>query len=342
MKIVLLFLSCFFGSLTARAQDTTYVPAEPPISVARMAIFYYDINWTDEQWAELAGRQVELIYLIDEVGEPFLQASRGLPDDAVRDSMTIATSRLPYFTPARRGEFFEESVYSVQFSFPSYRPAAGNDLLLMSRFLLPVSREVLAEEYVKDYNAVFIDFNLNYLSHLGTPGSYLKGGGGFDMYIGGMWKPRWGAGLAMGTEFNGKKRSFPDDPIPGREGAASGVWIGGLLNHNLKMTDRGLFSIRGELAYGVLNAANRLDPDEDEGWVQYRGVHTGIHVNYALRFSRFTPNPGLVNGHVTARYSAINFTGGLRYRHYGDKEGTGAHWFLGIGYRLGRDDFRKR
>jgi hypothetical protein len=146
----------------------------------------------------------------------------------------------------------------------------------------------------------------------------------------------------MGVEFNGKQRTFPDDPIPGRLDAASGVWIGGLVNHDLKMNDRGLLSVRGELAYGALNAANRLDPDEEEGWVQYRGVHTGVHLNYALRFSRFTPNPGLVNDHVTAHYSAVNFTGGLRYRYYGNKEGTGIHLFLGIGYRLGRDDFRRR
>ncbi|MBC6994817.1 hypothetical protein QWY85_07205 [Neolewinella lacunae] len=342
MKKLIAFLVFFCSFLTVHAQDTTYVPAEPPFSVTRMALHYYSIKWTDEQWKALAGQEVELVYLIDKVGEPFLQASRGLPDQSVQDSFSIATGSLPYFTPARQGGVFVESIYSIRFSFPAYQRVASRDSILFFNYFVPISREELAEKYVKDYNAVFLDFNLNFLNHLGTPGSYLKSGVGFDVYIGGNWNPHWGAALAMGVEFNGKQRSFPDDPIPGRLDAASGVWVGGLVNHDLKMTDRGLLSVRGELAYGALNAANRIDPDLEEGWVQYRGLHTGVHFNFAWRFSRFSPNPGIIDEHVTARYSAVNFTGGLRYRYYGNKEGTGAHFFIGVGYRLGRDDFRRR
>lgn len=341
MKSLFTCLLFVFLSPFVSAQDSTYVPAKPPISVARMMIYYYDIKWTDEQWAALTGQSIELFYLIDEVGEPFLQASRGLPDQVYRDSMDIATGRMPYFTPAYRDGIAEESVYSIQFSFPAYRQDTSGTPIFFNLFQA-VSPDELATDYKRDFNAIFLDFNLNYINHLGRPDAYLHGGGGFDMFIGGRFADQWSAALAVGTEFTGKKQPFPDDPIPDRDDQATGVWIGGLINRDLRSTDQSILSLRGELAYGALNAANRVDPDEDEGWVQYRGVHTGISVNYALRFSKYTPNPGIMGDVVTARYSAINFNAGLRYRYYGDKEGTGAFWFIGVGYRLGRDDFSKR
>jgi hypothetical protein len=324
--------------------DSTFVPAEPPLSLARFVMHYLSLKWTDEQWEQLAGREIELLYVIDDIGEPFLEGVRGTEDAIIIDSLRAATSRLPYFTPATEAGQRTESLFSARINFPAYQPAEGDEELTVLVIPAPVDRDELASKYERNRNAIFLDFNATFVDHLGRLDTYLKPGGGLDMHIGGRWSDRWGAALSVGMEFHGRRQPFPDDPYPNREDQSStDISFGGLLDRVLTTTDRGLLSLRGELAYGQLNAANRLESGgSEEGWVAYRGLHTGVHLSYSIRIGRYTPNVSYSREETTARYSALNIVGGLRYRYYGDREGTGAFYFLGLGYRLGRDDFRRR
>lgn len=340
-----LVLSLSLAPLFAQELDSLNAEARAPFDESRMALHYFRIDWSDAQWENLAGRRVTMIYFIDEVGEPFLEKLQGIDDAAIIDSFQVATGRLPYFMPAYENGQSVTSLYSVQLVFPSF--GYSNSLAQWEphdfEYPEPMTVYELDSAYVKESNMVFMDINVNFLNHLGTVGSYLKPGGGFDLHLGGRWSPRWGAALSFGGELMERNRPFPDDPYPNRgDKTSSGVWIGGLVDRVLTISDRGLLSLRGELGYGQLNAANRLDSGDEEGWVAYRGVHTGVSVNYAIRLSRYMPNFNYDPEVTTAQYYALNLTAGLRYRYYGNDQGRGAFWFIGVGYRMGRDDFRKR
>ncbi len=338
-QILLLFL-CFTAGLSAQT-DTVSTPPVPRVEVRELALHYINLDWTKAQWDSLSGNVMELSLYVDEIGEPYLQSARGFESPAVFDRLVAATNTLTYFHPAERNGSFVGAEYTLWVIFP----AAGTGIFHPSLLYEPppvITEDSLAENYLSARNVLFFDFNLLYNHFTGAPGRYLKNGFGMDLAFGGRWSDHLGAGLILGVELNDRHQPFPEDPYPDRDEISSGVLIGGLLDYNLAIPERSYLSLRTELAYGVLNAANRLDPDEEEGWVQYRGLHTGLVLQYTLRIGKHKLSPTFNPAIVTTSYSAVNVLTGIRYRYYGDRVGTGTYYFIGLGYRVGGDTFQSR
>ena len=336
LTIVLLFLS---GCLYSQA-DTVYRAPEPRTEVRNIALHYINQDWTEAQWDSLSGSIVELTLFVDEIGEPYLESARGFESPAVFDRLVTATTDLMYFEPARQNGKYVGGRYTLWVIFP----VAGSGPFDHSALYTPspyITQDTLAANYRLVSNTMFFDFNLSYNVFTGDPGAYLKNGFGMDLAAGGRWSDHWGAGLSMGFEGNDRRQPFPEDPYPDRDELSGGVYIGGLIDYSLILSRRGYLSARTEVGYAALNAANRLDPGEKDGWVQYRGVHTGLALQYSFRVGR----PGIFAVFDAAKavtnYSAVNAVAGVRYRYYGDRVGTGAYYFLGLGYRLGGDTYRR-
>ena len=326
-----------------RAQtDTAYIPPTPRIELRELAGHFLDLDWTAAQYDSLRGSVVELTFYVDDIGEPYLYTARGIEGRAIFERMVEATERLMYFEPARRGERRVGGEYVFWLQFPRFGEGAFDPVMLYPQPPGILNPDTLREKFERTRNAVFVDVNPFYSNYTGEVGTYLRGGVGIDVTLGGRWSDRLGAGLVMGLEGNDRHRSFPDDPYPDRDEWSSGLYIGGLVDYNAVLKGASYLSLRPELAYGILNAANRLDPDEKEGSVQYRGLHTGLVLHYSFRLGAYKPNVPFSSDYTSARFTAINLEAGYRYRHYGDKAGTGGYWFVGAGWRWGRDDFRRR
>ncbi|MEM8584611.1 MAG: hypothetical protein AAGF87_10095 [Bacteroidota bacterium] len=336
MKPYLLLTFLLFGTFL-NAQKPSYEDPQPSVSMAELVMEYITIDWNDEQWEELAGQEVGLTYLIDKSGRAELRDVRGLSNQSLIDSFYIATDRLPPFSPGRQDGIAVETILSFSFTFPAQQAVMGEWL-----FGPPVlEREILQRDFTKTYNAIYVDFTPAFVDHFGNLDEYLKPGFGFDIYVGGHWNERWGAALFMVLEGNGKRQPFPEDEFPERDEISTGISIGLAADRVINSGDRGLTYIRSGIGYAAFNAANRLNPDSKEGWVQYRGIQIDASFNHSIRIGKYTPNYYYGGAEASARYSAINFSAGLRYRVLNGQVGNSWHWFVGVGYRFGRDDFVK-
>ena len=338
-----LFLA-FISLLCTRvsAQDTTYTAAVPPLDAARFAAHYITVRWTDEQYETLGRRPLELLFVVDEIGEPFLEGIRGSDDPAIRDSLVAATGRLPYFEPAYENGAAVNSLYSVRIVFPRFGQADTRPVSPWNGFARPmVPEDSLLNAYERERNVSFLDFNVTFVRHLGRPGEFLRPGGGFDMSFGGRWDKHWGAGMILGVEANSRAKPFPEDPLPDRENqGTTGGFLGAVLDYGKPIGARGTLSARTELAYATLTVANAQN-NNDDPVITYRGLHTGLSLSYAWRIGRRSAYSQPQVRDLNVIYSNLNLSAGFRYRYYGNENGRGAHYFIGLGYRLGVDRYRR-
>ena len=342
MRPILTLLLPLLLALPLAAQDTTFVRAQPPGSEAELAITYYRIGWTPEQWERLRGRSLTLVYLVDEAGRARLDVIRGADEADIRDSLVTVTARLPPFGPATRGGAPVASTYWLEFGFPDLaqdQAAAANSTIFFPTTI--VDRDQLTTEAYELLGlSLFMDVNLFTNRYLGEIGETLRTGGGFDLTLGFRGRRRWGGNLLLGIEFNGKRRLFPEDPIPGRDPlGAAGAFIGAAAEYGLRENKRHELALRAELALGSLTVANKLDPPADNGWVRHDGLHLGLVLNHNLRIGRYGTSVSASDRRTTGTYGGLNLRAGWRYRYYADRSGTGSYFFLGAGYHLGMREF---
>ena len=328
--------------LPLAAQDTTYVGPEPQLSIADIALHYYGIRWEDEQWRELRGTTLEMAYLVDDIGEPFLRAVHGTKDEVVIDSLIAATSRLQYFRPARQNGTRIESAFYLSVPFPDLaleQARAGSTIYYPP---VTVSRDMMeSDRYELSPLSAFLDLGFHANSPFGRIGEYLKPGGGMDMYFALHWKNRWGIGGMIGGEFNRKKKLFPADPFPGRDlDGAGGTYIGPIVEYTVHKTKQRDLALRGELGVGDVFISSKLDPPNEEGFIRKKGLHLGLHLNYNLKFGRYGTSVSATDKETTGIYHGLNLYSGIRLRRYGYREANGMYAFVGIGYRLGMNNLR--
>jgi hypothetical protein len=342
-----LFL-CLFLAIEVRAQDdSTYRAAEPALSAHEIAQSLVYRQWTEEQSTHLLGIYARLEFAIDPYGIPALASVTNVDRLDVLDSLRSATAELPNFTPALRDGTPVAGSYSLWLSFPGH--GVGTEEFFYRGVFFgeddraPLTADSLRARYTRINNRGFIDFNGSYVHHYGEVGTYLKDGGGFDIILGSNWNDRWGAGLLLAFEITGRHRPFPEDRFPDRNRETSGgLGVGGMLAFHPYTSDRLTVSLRPEAGYGLLNAANRLDPDEEEGLVQYRGGHFGLTAQASFRVGSYRPQLNYGTEETTATYSAINAFAGIRHRYYGDRVGTGTFLVAGVGYRFGSSVWVRR
>lgn len=344
VKLLLLLGALFTKSSAVNAQDTSFVGPEPSISLAEIALRYYAIRWNDSQWSKLRGKEVEMAYLIDDIGAPFLRAVRGLDDQAVIDSLVKATNAFPYFNPATEGGISIESAYYLNILFPDLSKEQASQA--SSPIFFPpvtVDRELLESElYQLASISAFLDLGFHANNPFGQVSNYLKPGGGMDLFFSFHWKNRWGLGGIIGVEFNAKKQLFPVDPFPGRAlDAGGGTYIGPLVEYTLHKTKQRDLALRGEVGVATAIAASKLDPPDDEGFVRYNGLHLGLQINYNFKFGKYGTSISATDKETTGIYHGLNLNMGLRFRRYGYDEINGVYAFFGVGYRLGMNNLKR-
>ena len=334
--------------LAAAAQDadSTYVGPQPPVSLPALALHYYSIDWTPAQWDTLRGRELELFYLVDEVGEPFLQTVRGVDEPAILDSLRVATGRLLYFEPARRDGKIVEGVFGFYFTFPNRTQAFGD-----VQYTGPWSggSYLPPEQVVKNYTFsrfdFVIDYNALFADYVGAPNRYAKPGAGFDLVFAGRWSPRWGAGVAIGLDFAGLRSALPEDPQNRSDGRLANGFFAATIDRVIDVSPTQEWMLRGELGGGFLGIANDEDENPD-GDLEHGGLHTGLLLHYSKPFGDFATGTGGGTldrrGRVQRAGFGYNLFAGVRYRYLGDRSGTGLYYVLGAGIRIVNVRFTKR
>ena len=333
----------FFFKQELHAQDSTWVESEPNVSTIDIALRYYSISWSEEQWKQLRGKSLELGYLIDDIGEPFLRSVRGTDDKAIIHSLIAETSKLPYFTPAIENGVPVESAYYINIPFPDLgqsQAKSGSSTIFFPSII--VDRELLeSEKYVLTNMSAFLDLGLHINSYQGPISNYLKTGGGLDTYFGFHWKGKFGLGGMIGVEFNKKKQLFPIDPFPMREvDMGGGTYIGPIVDYYIIKTKKRELSLRGELGIGTTIVASKIDPPNEEGFIKYNGIHVGTHINYNIKLGKYGSTTSASDKVTTGIYHGLNIYSGVRLRHYTYSEARGLYLFLGVGYRLGMNNLK--
>ena len=349
MKYVLVVVIAFWH-LAAIAQDadSTYVGPQPPMSLSALSLHYYSVDWTPAQWDTLRGRELELFYLVDEIGEPFLQTVRGIDEPAILDSLRIATGRLLYFKPARSEGKITDGVFGFYFTFPDRAQAYD-----AARYIGPwtgivgayIPSEQLTKDYVFDRFNFVIDYNALFADYVGAPNRYAKPGGGFDLVFAGRWSPRWGAGVAIGLDAAGLSSALPEDPLNRSDGRLFNGFIAATADRVFNVSPSREWMLRGELGAGFFGIANDDDENPD-GSLEYVGLHTGLLLHYSNPFGDFATGTGGATldqkGRVQRAGFGYNLFAGVRYRYLGDRSGTGVYYVLGAGFRIVNVSFRKR
>ncbi len=342
-KLALVLFLIIASLAYIRAQDTSFVGPEPRMSMADIGLRYYAIKWSEAQWSELRGRQLELAFLIDDIGEPFLRAVRGTENSAIIDSLVEVTSRFTYFAPATRNGSRIESAYYLSVPFPdlSLSQARGGTTIYYPP--TTVDRELLeSDRYQLAPLSAFLELGLHANNHWGKIGDYLKPGGGMDMYFAFHLKNRWGFGGMLGVEFNAKDKLFSIDPYPNRTiDGAGGTYIGPLVEYTLRKTKQRDLALRGEVGIGSIFVASKVDAPNDDGFVEYEGLHLGLHLNYNLKFGQYGTTVSATDKETTGIYHGLNLYGGLRMRRYRYDQANGIYAFIGVGYRLGMNQLRR-
>lgn len=336
------FLGLFLitPSLFAQTPDTAFVQAQPPTSLPALALHYYSIDWTAEQWDTLRGRELELFYLIDNIGGPFLQSVRGTDRADILDSLNSATSRLLYFTPAQYHGGPVESAYGFYFAFPDRPPPSRASQLTQYAPGWPystfVSPEELREDYLADGIGFTVDYNAFFASYLGAPSAYAAPGGGIDIAPGLQWSPRWRAGLSLGFNVANLRKALPEDPLVRTDGSLANGYAAATLDRIVKSSAKAEWNIRGELGYGSFRIAND-DDEQPDGELVHGGLHTGLLLQYANSFGNPAERGAVrdYRGRVQQPGFGYNVLAGIRYRYLGNRTGTGIYLFLGAGIRIG-------
>ena len=319
------------------AADTSYVGPQAPVSLPALALHYYSINWTPAQWDTLRGREVELFFLIDQIGEPYLQTVRGIDEPDLIDSLQAATSRLRYFQPAREEGELVESVYGMYFTFPD-RPLRERTKVQYATNWLGISfipPGDLEREYAFSRFSLVVDYNLLFADYVGGPNEYIKPGGGFDLIFASRWSPQWGAGVAVGLDIAGLRKALPEDDLLRSDAQLANGYFAGCVDRVLHVSPQREWTVRGELGYGFLGISDDED-EQPDGNLSYGGLHTGLLVHYSNPFGQPGANGAArdARGRVQAQSFGYNFFAGLRYRYLGDRTGTGVYYFLGAGIRI--------
>lgn len=117
-------LTCSFLLLflSAKAQiDTTYAHAQPKGGIEKLALSFYDIEFTPEQRTLLNQRPIELHFFVSDEGAGRLESVNGTRNSAIIDSLFAAAQSIPDFVPATRGGAPVQSLYSMKMTFPTYQ-----------------------------------------------------------------------------------------------------------------------------------------------------------------------------------------------------------------------------
>lgn len=329
MKFIGLLLSLLTGCALHAQVDTTNTPAEPVGGLNRLALTYYDIEFTAEQRKLLENVDIELIFSVSADGVAQLQSVNGVSNHTLRDSLFAQDPDLPRFHPEIRNDVPVESLYFMRFQFPSYSRRNQKHPFVNPVFMMKVDKDQFSilEESGSGFDMTFQGIFTN---HFGKADPYLGPGGGVQLgfeYVIGK-----GIYVGMGFDMYGNRATdqmtvrdtlpYLDSPFS----VAVGFYAG------KRLDDR--FSLQFEAYYATIGVT-RGDPDEDPEGTDFQGFSPGLFLNYILPINKNHERVSFsISSPVINRFS-INFRGGFRGFIMNNAQASGVMFEIGAGIRFG-------
>ncbi|MCA1764235.1 MAG: hypothetical protein ABR574_03870 [Cryomorphaceae bacterium] len=320
LPALIFFILAHFASAQVADMETD---AEPIGGIHRLALYYYDIEFTPEQRALLDSVNVELAFSVSDSGVAKLENVNGVQNRAIRDSL-FAQQSIPPFKPAMQNGIPKPSLYFMRFQYPTYAVNHPHKIFPY------VHRKPF---YVDDFDTVSIsNRRLDVLiggvmnQFVGKPTRYLALGGGMKIDL--TYTTGSDVSLGMSMSFYGNKLR-EEYPISGSEEQNThpptlliGLTVGRWLSD---------FHLQFEMAYAIQNVVSP-DNDENQDLVQFTGFSPGVVLNRPVRFGKRR----VVNsfGVTALEKHALNLHLGARYLVFDFDSATGAMLEFGIGYRL--------
>ena len=316
LQVFILLLVFAAGTVCAQSSTAT-------LSSARIAAHYYDIDFTPTQYEQLAGKEIELILVVDSFGRAELTGVNPDMTVDVQDSLYRRTLTLPRLY-GEGAEAREESMYTIWFTYPQRN---------QGRYVNPYWDGVAAYskaqpedfEYLELSKArLELSFGTNLVQPLAARNNYLHTGAGGGMEIGISDNKGRLYGLFMQIAGNKRKQDLPiatggltplSAPLTLSVGALYGRYAGN-------------WSIKASLGVGQTNLTDG-DPDE---FLHTDGVTLGLRVDRLLYLGTGDPEyayaePMLARGSISPHLA-------LRYFHASIPEFRGPSLEVGIAYRI--------
>lgn len=328
MRFIIFFLLALL-SITANAQlDTTFTQAKPIGGLNRLALVYYDIEFTPDQRKLLENVDVELIFSISDAGVPSLESVNGVTNRALIDSIFAQTPELPRFIPEMRGGIPKQTLFFMQFQFPTYQ-ANVQEFRVPSPFY---QQKIEKDEFkVLDETGRGLEFVIHgiFTNHFGNADKYLKPGGGVHMgfeFVAAN-KLYYGFGFEM---FGNKaaEKMIVTDSLPYSKApfsATIGFYMG-------KWFDN--FSVQAEVNYGSISVIPS-DVENDIDGTSFQGFSPGIFVNYPIIPKNRRERVTIQGANAYINRFSFNLRGGFRGFIMDNTEANSIMIEVGVGIRFG-------
>lgn len=320
-----IFSLIYILSLKAQVTDTLNQNVSPRNGINQLAIKYFGIEFTKEQRKEIENVEIELIFSIDETGNPTLSEINGVANQDIIDSLKLKTEEIEDFNPQIRNGRPEPSIFFMKLTFPSYKYNQRMYGILQGSTYNAAKLEDF--EYIKESGQRF-DMIIGGLANqfFGKPSEHLGFGGGMKIDFGYAGKNNLIYGLNMSFYGNKLKQEYPIISTKEQFSAPPTLLVGLILG---RWFDK--FNIQGELNLGIQNITEKTgvnDPD----WVQLKGWSPGVVINFPIKLRKFSPM--YYYGSPVLLENNLNFHFGLRYIKLSIDEATGLMAELGISYRM--------
>lgn len=327
-KIYFTILFCFAFAGYAFAQtDTTSSPPEPIGGIERLALRYYDIEFTPEQRQLLKGVELEMIYFVSDSGVARLESVNGIQNRAIRDSLFSRTADLPRFKPQMNKGIAKQSLYFMQMQFPEYILPLQDPLYNSAVLFQKLTMDDF--EFI-ELSGTRLDWIIGGMvnTFIGSPADYLNTGGGMKLAI--MMTGENKMFYGMNMNFYGNKRTADYDVKSTLEQYRNpatlliGLSVGRWFNP---------FSVQVDLDYAVQNITERKEDDDSE-WIQFRGFSPGVIAHYPLQLGKDKLSVSAFYGKPSFVAHSLSFSLGMRYMFMNHRAASGLMAEVGISYRL--------
>lgn len=336
MKHTIISLLLLFTLIQSSGQtiDSLNQDASPEIGLNNVAIKYFGIEFNDHIRKSLEQVEIELIYTIDEEGNPTLSEVNGVTNPVIIDSLISKTKDIGQFYPRVIDGVPESSIYFLKLTYPVYPGYQSSTGILQRQKYKKARLEDF--EYINE-SGHRCDMTIGGMvnQYIGKPTEHLAFGGGMKIDIGFSGKNKLIYGLNMGVYGNKLKKDYPISSPREQFEVPPTLLIGAVFG---KWFDK--FNVQLEVNAAVQNITEKLSED-DKDWVQLTGWSPGVVVNYPIQIGK--SNLNYYYGEPSFAVNNINLHFGLRFIKLSLKEATGLMTELGVSYRLtykGVDEYK--
>nr|MBS0037820.1 hypothetical protein [Saprospiraceae bacterium] len=320
--------------LLCKAQETPekYRDAEPTGGIDQLAKSFFSIKFQSEEQRELMGKHLELVFHIDQMGVPSLEAVFGIENKVIVDSFLQKTEEIPLFAAARAGGDYTESMYALGLTYPSFQTVFQH----LQKSNIHAFRKAKMEDFekfeLKDSRFDFV-FGGVVNTPAGSISNHLRSGGGLNLDFIFTGRNGWGGGLVVTGHYN---RLFNNFSIPSTRpnlkypttnmiGLSANKWM------PLGENPHGLL-LQLELNYTYFLLTENEGKNDPES-ITFKGFSPGLSVHFPLRIgqptaSTYYNSPVLITHH-------INIHAAARPLFLDFRQTRGMLFELGISYRIG-------